>query len=99
MNIVCRGHIILLFLNPLPDDKILALSKLKAFADDKLYVTQKIKIAFYGIENIVEKGEKAEHKHFLLFPLIRLSFVGGVKRHHCLIKRFSNVLICVHVFW
>ena len=30
-------------LNPLPDNKILGMSKLKAFADDKIYVTQKLK--------------------------------------------------------
>ena len=31
------------FVNPLPDDKILGLPKLKAFADDKLNVTQNVK--------------------------------------------------------
>ena len=30
------------FYNPLPDDKILGMPKLKAFADDKLIVTQNI---------------------------------------------------------
>ena len=34
----------------LPDDKILALSKSKAFADDKLNVTQKIKFFCPRIE-------------------------------------------------
>ena len=41
-------------LNPLPDDKILGLLKLKPFADDKLLnVTQNVKIVFHRIENIV----------------------------------------------
>ena len=33
-------------INPLPDDKILDLPKLKAFADDKSNVTQTIKVCF-----------------------------------------------------
>ena len=55
-------------LNPLPDDKILDLTKLKAFADDKLNVTQNIKGVFHRIENIVGKEENAGYQHFLLFP-------------------------------
>ena len=42
-------------LNPLPDDKILGLPKLKAFADDKLNVTQNVKVVFQRIENVVGK--------------------------------------------
>ena len=38
------------WINPLPDDKILGLSKQKAFADDKLNVTQHIKVVFHRIE-------------------------------------------------
>ena len=52
----------------LPDDKILGLPKLKAFADDKLNVTQSVKVAFHRIENIVGKEENAGYQHFLLFP-------------------------------
>ena len=54
--------------NPLPDDNILASLKLKAFADDKLNVSENIKVVFYRIENIVGKEENAGHQHFLLFP-------------------------------
>ena len=54
--------------NPLPDNKILDWSKLKAFADDKLNVTQNIKVVFHRIENIVGKEENAGYQHFLLFP-------------------------------
>ena len=46
-------------LNPLPDDKILCLTKLKAFADDKLNVTQNVKVVFHRIENIEGKKENA----------------------------------------
>ena len=56
------------FLKPLPDDKILGLPKLKAFADDKLNVTQDFKVVFYRIENIVGKEENGGYQHFLLFP-------------------------------
>ena len=38
-----------------PGDKILALSKLQAFAYDKLNLTQYNKFVFHGIENIVGK--------------------------------------------
>ena len=54
--------------NPLPDEKILALPKLKAFADDKLNVTQNIKVVFHRIEYIVGKEENAGYQYFLLFP-------------------------------
>ena len=46
-------------LNSLPNDKILDWSKLKAFADDKSNVTEKMKIVLGRIENIVGKGENA----------------------------------------
>ena len=54
--------------NPLPDDKILVLPKLKAFAYDKLNVAQDIKVVFHRIENFVGKEENAGYQHFLLFP-------------------------------
>ena len=54
--------------NPLPDDKISDWSKSKAFADDKLNVTQNIKVVFHRIENNIGKKEDAGYKHFLLFP-------------------------------
>ena len=54
--------------NPLPHDKILGLPKLKTFADDKLNVTQDIKVFFHWMENIVGKAEIAGYQHFLLIP-------------------------------
>ena len=44
------------------------LLKLKAFADNKLNVTQKLKFALGRVENIVGKGENGGYQHFLLFP-------------------------------
>ena len=49
--------------NPLPDNKILGLSKLKALADDKLNVTRNVKVVFHRIENIEEKEENAGYQH------------------------------------
>ena len=54
--------------NPLPNNKILDVSKLKAFADNNLNVNRKLKFAFGRVENIVGKGENAGYQHFLLFP-------------------------------
>ena len=60
---------------PLSNDKILDLSKLKAFSDDILYEAQTMKFVSGGIlsgkhlEHLVGKGENAGYQHFLLFPL------------------------------
>ena len=41
---------------------------MKAFADDKINMTQKLKFALGRVGNIVEKGENAGYQHFLVFP-------------------------------
>ena len=43
-------------------------SKLKAFADDKMYVNEKLKFGLEKEENIVGKGDNAGFQHCLLFP-------------------------------
>ena len=48
--------------------QILAQSRLKAFADDKLSVAKTMISVFDRIENIVGNGENAGYQHFLLFP-------------------------------
>ena len=50
------------------NDKILDLSKLKAFADDKINVTENLKLVLGRVEKIAGKGENAGYPHFLLFP-------------------------------
>ena len=72
--------------NLVPDDKILGLPKLKAFADDKLNVPQNITVAFHRIENIVEKEENAGCQHFLLCP-------------QCFQKAFSSSASEVVIVW
>ena len=49
-------------------NKMLALSKLKVFADDKLIVIQNSKVFFNRVENIVGTGENAGYQHFFFFP-------------------------------
>ena len=64
----------------LPNDIILDLSKLKAFADEKILVNEKLQFFWGRTENIVRKGENAGYQHFLLFPqcLKKASFLAIV---------------------
>ena len=54
--------------NSLPKNKILDVTKLKAFADEKLNVAIKTISLFDRVENTVEKGGNAGYQHFLFFP-------------------------------
>ena len=56
-----------LHFNPLPNDNILDVTKLKAFADDKLNVARMMNSLLDREENTVGKGENAGYQHFLLF--------------------------------
>ena len=67
--------------NPLPNEIFLDMTKLKAFADNKLNVA-KITISLCDrVENTVGKEENAGYQHFLLFPqcLPRPSSLGSLK--------------------
>ena len=59
--------------NPLPDDNILGLPKFKAFADDKLNVTEKIQVVFHRIENIAGTSIFFFSNNVFkgIFPLVR----------------------------
>ena len=74
--------------NSLPSDKILDLSKFKAFADNKSNAIEKLKFVLGRLENMVGKGENAGIQHFLLFPLCfqKASFLGVVKSWDCVVK-------------
>ena len=59
-------------LNPLPNDKILDMTKLKAFADEsfadaKLNVDEMTNSFLDRVENSEGRGENAGYQHFLLF--------------------------------
>ena len=72
---------ICLSFNSLPNNKILDWSKFKAFADDKINMTEKFKFVLGRIENIVEKGENAGYQYFFLFPQCfqKASYTGSLK--------------------
>ena len=53
--------------NPLPNDKILDWSKLKAFADYKIRLAKMMIFFLERVKNIVGKEENAGYQHFLLF--------------------------------
>ena len=70
-----------LFINSLPNDKILGQTKLKAFSDKKkTNMAEKLKFVLGTVENIVGKGENAGYQHFLLFPQCfqKASFTGSL---------------------
>ena len=52
-------------INSLQSEKILDVTKLKAFADDKSYVAKMM--LFDRVENTVGRGEKAGYQHLFLF--------------------------------
>ena len=70
-----------LCINSFPNNQISDWSKLKAFADNKINDTEKLKFDLGRVENIVGKGENAGHQHFLLFPQCfqKASSLGSLK--------------------
>ena len=64
-----------MLINSLPSDKFLNLSKFKAFGDDKINVTEKMKFVFAKVKIIVGKRENAGNQHFLVLPLCFLSLL------------------------
>ena len=79
--VICSGVPRVLAINSLPHDKILDWFKLKAFADDKMKPTEKLKFVLGRVENTVGKGENAGYQHFLLFLQCfqKASFSGASK--------------------
>ena len=67
--------------NSLPHDKILDVTKLKAFADSKTKVAKMMISVIDRVENIVGKGENAGYQHFLLFSQCfqKASFLGSLE--------------------
>ena len=71
-----------IYVNSLPNNKILDLTKLKAYADDKINLAQMMISVFDDrVENIVGKGENAGYQHFHLFSQCfqKASFLGSLK--------------------
>ena len=63
----------------MPNNKTVDWSKLTAFADVKINLTENLKFVMGRVENIVEKGENAGYQHFLLFPQYfqKASYIGS----------------------
>ena len=82
----------------LPNENILPWSKLKAFVDEKIHVTEKIKFVLRKVENFVGKGENAGYQHLLIFPQCfqkdstRLKVGIMRKRVKMISKRVVNVV-------
>ena len=78
----CNQHFLLLpqGFNSLPNAEIMEWSKLKAFAEIKINVTEKLIFVFEKLENIMGKGENAGYQHFLLFPQCfqKTSYTGSL---------------------
>ena len=73
--------------NSLPNDKILDLTKLKAFADDKLNVT-KMTVFLFNREENCGKRRKCWLPEFSLFPTVfsKAFFPRVVKSQDCVVK-------------
>ena len=69
-------------------DKVLDWSKLKHFADEKIYVTEKMEFVLEMVENIVGKGENAGYHHFLVFLTMfsKGLLYSVVKSQDCVVK-------------
>ena len=82
--------------NSLPNDKILDMTKLKAFADDKLKVAKMRASLFDRAENTAGKGENAgnqHYQHFLLFSLFsKAFFYRVVKSQDCIENEVNEQL-------
>ena len=72
--------------NPLAHNKILDLTQLRAFANDNINATGKLKFVLDWLEKIVEKGESASYQHFLLLP-------------QCFPKASSSRSLKVRILW
>ena len=59
--------VFLYLFNPLPNNKILDVTKLKTFADNKVNIARMMISLLDKVENTVGKGENTGYQHFLLF--------------------------------
>ena len=75
-------------MNPSPNDKILALTKLKAFADDKINVVQNIELALSLDRKHCWKRRKCWLPAFSSLPTMFSNglFLGVIKIHDCLVS-------------
>ena len=81
--------------NSLPNSKILDWFKLKAFADNRINVTEKLKFVVGRIENIVRKGKMLVTSIFSQY-FKKASFPGLLKMGLCgkELRIHDNVMSC-----
>ena len=74
--------------NPEPNDKILAWSKWKGFADDKIYVNENLKFILWKGGKPCGKRRKCWLPAFYPFPIMFLngSFFRVIKSQYCVVK-------------
>ena len=87
-SFVLPGFVVIKFflILSLPNDKILNRLKSKAFADDKINVTEKLKSVLGMLENIVGKEENDGYQHFLLYPQCFLKNFKVANSQDCVVK-------------
>ena len=75
-------------INSLPNDKILDRSKLKAFAEDKLNVVQKLNFFNGRVKSIVGKRRECWLPAFSPFPTMisKVLHIRVVKSRDCVVK-------------
>ena len=74
-----QSECLTLLFNLLPNDQILDMTKLKAFADNKLNIDKMTIFLLDRVENTEGKQENAGYQHFLLYPqsFLKLSSLGS----------------------
>ena len=81
-------------LKPLPNDKVLDVNRLKAFAYDKLIIPKVTTSLFDRVENTLGKGENPGYQHFLLFPhvcVFQAFFFRVVQSQDCVVKKLKRI--------
>ena len=77
------------------------MTKLKAFADDKLKVARMMTSLLVRVENTVGQGENAGYQHSLLFPkcFSKAFFFRVVKSQDSVVKSFITLQFCFKWKW
>ena len=72
----------------LPNNNFLDMTKLRAFADDKLNVAKMTISLSDRVGKPVGKGESADYQQFLLFPqcFSKAFFFRAIKSRDCVVK-------------
>ena len=76
-----KGVTVWEWVKSLPKNKILEITKFKAFAENKINVVHMMISVFNRSQNIVGKGENAGYQYFLLFPQCYQKFVFFLWSH------------------